>query len=439
MVDLIEKKKLNLPLSHEEISFVVKGYTGGTIPDYQMSAFLMAIYFNGMTPEETADLTMEMANSGDQVDLSSIPGIKVDKHSTGGVGDKTSLIVGPIVASCGVPIAKMSGRGLGHTGGTIDKLESIPGYQTNLSKEVFLKQVQQIGISLVGQSGNLAPADKKIYALRDTTATVNQISLIASSIMSKKIAAGADAILLDVKTGSGAFMESYTQALQLAKEMISIGEQVGRTTHALITNMDVPLGKAIGNSLEVIEAVETLKGNGPEDLEKICVELAASMLYLAKKGSREECSRLAKDAVSSGAAFEKLKQLVTAQHGDVSYLEHPEKFPAAAIQHDYRADQSGYLTAMNAKICGNISCILGAGRETKESEIDLSAGIYLHKKPGDWVQDGDVIATFYTSAKEKADEAQKLFSTALQFSSEPPHPLPLILAHVSKDKTEIYQ
>lgn len=438
MIDIIEKKKNAQTLSQEEIEFFINGYTNGTVPDYQMSALLMAVYLNGMTEKETAQLTLAMADSGDSIDLSSLPGIKVDKHSTGGVGDKTSLIVGPIVAVCGVPVAKMSGRGLGHTGGTIDKLESIPGYKTSLSKDAFLNQVKQIGISLVGQSGNLAPADKKIYALRDVTATVDNIPLIASSIMSKKIAAGADAILLDVKTGNGAFMKTYNESLALAKEMISIGEQVGRRTQALITNMNIPLGHAIGNSLEVVEAVQTLQGNGPADLTEICLSLSETMLHLAEKGSYFECRKAAEHALSSGAAFRKLEQLVQAQGGEIQYLENPDRFPPASVTAEYRANQDGYLSSVNAQICGTAACILGAGRETKESNIDLSAGIYLHKKPGEPIKTGELIATLYTSSTDKAKSALSLLNQAVLFSPALPPKEPLIFARVSKEKIETF-
>ncbi len=331
MYDIILKKREGEALSEAEITFFVKGCANGSIPDYQLAALLMAIYFKGLTPEETAQLTDKMAHSGDMVDLSTIPGLKVDKHSTGGVGDKTSLVVCPIVSACGVPVAKMSGRGLGHTGGTVDKLESIPGFKTELSTEAFLKQVREIGISIIGQSGNLVPADKKLYALRDVTATVDNISLIAASIMSKKIAAGADGIVLDVKTGSGAFMKTTYEAMELAKTMVDIGTQVGRRTMALVTDMDRPLGFAVGNSLEVIEALETLDGVGPDDLTGVCLELAASMLMLGGKGDLIGCRTLAREALYSGCAKKKLRQMVLAQGGDPTVIDDTTRFKRAAV------------------------------------------------------------------------------------------------------------
>lgn len=337
MIDLIVKKRDAQTLTTEELAFIVNGYTDGSIPDYQMAAWLMAGYLNGFSAKETANLTLLMAQSGNQMNLSKINGIKVDKHSTGGVGDKTTLIVGPIAAACGVPIAKMSGRGLGHTGGTADKLESIPGYQIVMGMQDFLKQIQQIGIALVSQTDNLAPADKKIYALRDVIGTVESIPLIAASIMSKKIAAGADAILLDVKVGNGAFMQTLQQAQELANTMVQIGEKVGRKTMALLTNMDIPLGNAIGNQLEVIESIEILKGRGNKNLMEICLVLASYMLYLADKGSLEICKKLAQQAIEDGSAFEKLRQVVIAQGGDVSYIDDPKKFQQAPIIVPYTA------------------------------------------------------------------------------------------------------
>ena len=327
MYDLIKKKRNNEELSEEEIRFLIREYVAGNIPDYQMSAFLMAVYFQGMTEAETLAMTMEAARSGDMVDLSSIEGIKVDKHSTGGVGDKTTLIVAPMAAACGVKVAKMSGRGLGHTGGTVDKLESIPGFRTSLNREEFFAVVNKIGLSVIGQSGNLAPADKKLYALRDVTATVDSIPLIAVSIMSKKLAAGSDGILLDVKTGSGAFMKTLEDSVLLAQEMVKIGAGAGKRIMALITSMDIPLGNKIGNSLEVIEAVETLRGEGPEDLTKVCIHLAASMLYLAGKGEMEECLRLAEGTLKDGSALNCLQKMVEAQGGDASVISDPETFP----------------------------------------------------------------------------------------------------------------
>ena len=387
MYDIIAKKRDGFSLSPEEIRFFVSGYVNGKLPDHQISALLMAIYLRGMSREETAVLTDAMARSGDMVDLSPIPGVKVDKHSTGGVGDKTTLIVGPIAAACGVPVAKMSGRGLGHTGGTIDKLEAIPGFQTAIDSQRFFSIVSEVGLSVISQSGNIAPADKKLYALRDVTATVESLPLIASSIMSKKLAAGSDAILLDVKTGSGAFMKTMEDSIALAQEMVSIGEKNGRKTCALITNMDIPLGHAIGNSLEVAEAVETLAGRGPADLRAVCLELAANMLQLGGKGALEQCRHLAEQALDSGNALKKLKQMTAAQGGDLSVLEDPRCFPAAPIIREIKADRSGFIASMQTQQCGIASVLLGAGRNNKEDSIDYSAGILLIKKVGDTVQD----------------------------------------------------
>lgn len=432
MIDIIETKKRKETLSKEQIDFAVNGYTRGEIPDYQMSALLMAVYLNGMNPRETRDLTLSMAASGDQMDLSGIKGVKVDKHSTGGVGDKTSMIIGPIVASCGVPVAKMSGRGLGHTGGTIDKLESIPGFETMLAPEQFISQTNKIGMCLVGQTGNLTPADKKIYALRDVTATVDNLSLIASSIMSKKIAAGADAILLDVKTGSGAFMKTKEEAAALAKEMITIGKNAGRKTAALITNMDVPLGNAIGNALEVIEATQTLRGEGPHDLETLCLELAAAMLELAGKGTETDCRVMAQDALTSGRALEKWKEVVKAQGGDSAYIEDLSLFPKAEIIRPYRAARSGYLDRFDTEACGIAACMLGAGRETKEDTIDFRAGIVLLKKLGDYVEEGEPIAMFHTSSEQQFLEASRKMETAVTISGQVPQPKPLIYAKLTE-------
>jgi pyrimidine-nucleoside phosphorylase len=439
MYDIISKKRDGGELSTEEIQFFIDGYVRGEIPDYQASALMMAIYFKGMTARETADLTMSMARSGEMVDLSSIDGVKVDKHSTGGVGDKTTLIIGPIVASLGVRVAKMSGRGLGHTGGTVDKMESIPGMQTAIDREKFFDIVRKVGISVIGQSGNLVPADKKLYALRDVTATIESIPLIASSIMSKKIAAGSDCILLDVKTGSGAFMKTVEDSIRLAEAMVSIGEHVGRKTIALITNMDRPLGNAIGNSLEICEVCETLKGHGPKDLTSICIELAANMLCLAGHGTPEECRKLAKAQIDNGAAFQKLREMVAAQGGDVAVLDDNSKFPQAPVQREIIADKNGFIFSMDTQECGIASVELGAGREKKEDSIDFSAGIVLHKKVGDKVSAGESIATFYTSSEQKCDEAEKLFRKAIQISKEPPKPLPLVHARVTSAGVEKFK
>jgi pyrimidine-nucleoside phosphorylase len=436
MVDLINKKKEGKALSKEEIAFIVEGFTKGEIPEYQMSAFLMAVYFKGMNQEETAELTLNMAKSGDTVDLSEIKGVKVDKHSTGGVGDKTTLIISPIVASLGVPVAKMSGRGLGHTGGTVDKLESIPGFKTSLSREEFLNIVKKDGLCVAGQSGNLAPADKKIYALRDVTGTVDNLSLIASSIMSKKIAAGADAILLDVKTGSGAFMKTPEASIALAKEMVNIGEAVGRHTVALITDMDIPLGFAIGNSLEIIESVDTLKGNGPEDLTEVCLAIASEMLYLAGKGSVAECRRMAEGAIKDGSAFKKLAEMVSNQGGDPSVIEDTENFQKAGICHTLLSTEEGYIHHMDVEGIGISSSLLGAGREREDSVIDFSAGILLNKKTGDYVKKDEVLAHFYTNDENKLKQGIHKFLESIEFSKEKPGKNPLIYARVSKDGVE---
>ncbi len=430
--DIITKKKNGVELKKEEIEFMVKGFTDGDIPDYQMSALLMAICLKGMSENETAELTLAMANSGDLVDLSEIEGKKVDKHSTGGVGDKTTLVISPIVASCGVPIAKMSGRGLGHTGGTVDKLESIPNLKTGFTKEEFIEIVKNIGVCVAGQSGNLAPADKKIYALRDVTATVDSIHLIASSIMSKKIAAGSDCILLDVKTGSGAFMKTVEGSIELARAMVNIGESVGRTTVALITDMDRPLGNAIGNSLEIIEVVETLKGKGPKDLTDVCIELSANMLYLGGKGTMEVCRKLALDTLHSGRAIEKLAEMVEAQGGDRRYIENTGLFEKAVVVKDVTAEKTGYITSMDAESCGIASVMLGAGREKSTSKIDFSAGIILVAKTGDFVKEGQVIAQMYTSTEEKFHTARNKFLEGIVIGDNKPEDVPLIYERVEK-------
>lgn len=426
--DLIMKKRNGGVLSKEEIHYLVTGYTNGTIPDYQMSAFLMSVYFKGMNHEETTNLTLSMADSGEQLDLSEIHGIKVDKHSTGGVGDKTSLIVGPILASLGVPVAKMSGRGLGHTGGTIDKLEGIPGFSTGISKQDFIRQVNDVGLSIVGQTANLAPADKKIYALRDVTATVDNVSLIAASIMSKKIAAGADAIVLDVKVGSGAFMKTIEDAELLAKTMVAIGELSGRHTTAVITDMNEPLGNAVGNILEVKEAVQCLRGQGERRLMEVSKTLACHMLMAA--GKMDSPEQAVDEAVSSGQAFEKLKAFVAAQGGDAEYLEDLEKFDRARYERKITGedlilanpDASGwehaYLSACNNQEIGMVSLVLGGGRQTKDSEIDLTVGIILEKHLGDSIKKTDVIATLYANDKGKLSEASERFIHAYHISEE---------------------
>lgn len=432
MYDIIKNKRDGGKLSKEEIDFFVKGYTAGEIPDYQASALCMAIYFRGMDDEETTNLTLAIAASGDKVDLSGINGVKVDKHSTGGVGDKTSLIIAPIVASYGVKVAKMSGRGLGHTGGTIDKLEAIDGYQTSIDKKEFFRIVNEVGVSIIGQSGNLAPADKKLYALRDVTATVDSLPLIVSSIMGKKLAAGADCILLDVKTGSGGFMKTLEDSTKLAKSMVEIGHLAGKKVIALITDMDVPLGKAIGNSLEVIEAVETLKGEGPEDLTEICIDIAANMLYMAGKGTVKECEALAKKAIADGSAFQTLVKMVHAQGGNEKLLLDTSLFKKAAYDYEVKAQKSGYIEHVDTESYGMASLALGAGRAKKEDPIDYSAGITLEKKTGDFVKEGDVIAVLHTNKPESVKEAEERILKATEISSEPVEKKPIILGRIER-------
>ena len=436
MYDLIMEKRNGGILSDEEIRWMIEGFVQGDIPDYQMSAMLMAIWFKGMTDHELGVLTEVMAASGDQVDLSPIAGHKVDKHSTGGVGDKTTLIVVPVVAACGGRIAKMSGRGLGHTGGTVDKLESIPGFQTILERQEFFRIVNENGLAVIGQSGNLAPADKKLYALRDVTATVDSIPLIASSIMSKKLAAGSDCILLDVKTGSGAFMKTLEDSIELAKKMVAIGEHAGRRTAALITDMDVPLGQNIGNSLEVIESVEILQGRGPKDLREVSLQLAAGMLQLIGKGSAAECRHMAEQAIADGSAFAKFAAMVQAQGGDASVLSNTAKFAAAPYHEEVCAAEDGYITHMDTERCGMVSVVLGAGREKKESVIDFSAGIRLQKKYGDYVQKGECLAVLYTSRQQSLQEAARLYLSAVQIGASAPAARPLVYARVDKNGVE---
>lgn len=439
MYDLIMKKRNGGALTDEEIHYLIQEYVEGKIPDYQMSAFLMAVYFQGMTEEETAAMTLEVAHSGEMVDLSAIEGIKADKHSTGGVGDKTTLIVGPMVAACGVKVAKMSGRGLGHTGGTVDKLESIPGFKTTLSREEFFEVVNKTGISVIGQSGNLTPADKKLYALRDVTATVDSIPLIAVSIMGKKLAAGSDCITLDVKTGSGAFMKSVEDSIALAKEMVAIGENAGKRTVALVTNMDIPLGNNIGNSLEVIEAVETLRRQGPEDLTEVCIQLAANMLYLAGKGNLDACRDMVRKVLDNGEALKRLIAMVEAQGGDSKVIRDTECFVKAPCQYEVKAEKTGYITHMDTESCGIASSMLGAGRETKDSDIDFSAGIILKKKVGDYVEKGQTLAVMYASDETLFPAAEKRYEEAVTIQEEKPQMQPLIYARVSKDGVEYMQ
>lgn len=438
MYDLIHKKREGKELTREELNYIVKGYTDGQIPDYQMSALLMAIYFKGMTEKETAIFTDEVAHSGDMVDLSGIKGVKVDKHSTGGVGDKTTLIIAPIVASYGVKVAKMSGRGLGHTGGTVDKMESIPGMKTSMETDAFIDQVNKVGLAVIGQSGNLAPADKKLYALRDVTATIDSIPLIATSIMSKKLAAGNDAILLDVKTGSGAFMKTVDDSIELAKAMVSIGKHAGKNTVALITEMDIPLGHMIGNSLEIKEVVEVLQGEGPEDLREVAIALASNMLYLAKQGDIDTCKLMAKEALINGQAYGKFLQLVEAQGGDISYVEDVSKFEMAKYIYEVKSDYDGHIHYMNTEGIGLASVILGAGRKTKEDGIDFAAGIELVKKTGDAVKKGDTLAILYTNKEESIEEAMYKVKESYTIDSQTFDKKPLVLARVTDLGVERY-
>ncbi|MBM7588629.1 pyrimidine-nucleoside phosphorylase [Brevibacillus fulvus] len=427
MVDLIAKKRDGFEHSTEEIQFIVKGYTEGTIPDYQMSAWAMAVFWRGMTPRETADLTLAMATSGDQIDLSSINGIKVDKHSTGGVGDKTSLVVAPLVAAAGIPVAKMSGRGLGHSGGTLDKLESFAGYQVERSREQFLQQVREIGVAIIGQSGNLTPADKKLYALRDVTATVEAVPLIASSIMSKKIAAGADAIVLDVKVGKGAFMKTVEDAERLASAMVEIGRQVGRQTVAVLSDMNQPLGFAVGNALEVQEAVETLKGDGPKDLTELALTVGSQMLVLGGKETELDVARhKLEELIASGRAVDKLAEMVAAQGGDAQAVYDFSRFPQASLKYEITAVKAGYIAEINAENIGHASVLLGAGRLTKETKIDLAVGIVLQKKVGDFAEKGEVLATVYANQQKLLDTARPEVEAAFQISESPVQASPFI-------------
>lgn len=413
MYDIIQHKRDNKELSGEEIQFFVEEYTAGNIPDYQAAALAMAIFFNGMTPEETAALTLAMAHSGDVMDLTPIKGVKVDKHSTGGVGDKTSLVLGPMVAALGVPVAKMSGRGLGHTGGTIDKLESFPGFQTGIPEQEFFDNVNRIGIAIAGQTGNLAPADKKLYALRDVTATVESIPLIASSIMSKKIAAGADVIVLDVKVGSGAFMKDEESAVKLADTMVRIGDNVGKKTMAVVSDMDEPLGYAVGNALEVKEAIDTLAGNGPQDLCELCLELGSHMVAGAGKAQNcAEAKEMLAGTIKDGSALKKLAELVEAQGGNPEAVYDTGLLPKASIEYEYRADTEGYVSRIVCDIVGTSAMVLGGGRENKDSVIDLSVGIVLEAKKGAYVHKGDVLARFYANDENKLSDAVKRFEDA---------------------------
>lgn len=418
MVDVIEKKRNGGLLTKEEITFFINGYTEGTIPDYQVSALLMAVYFKGMTAEEQAYLTMAMVESGDQIDLSAIEGIKVDKHSTGGVGDTTTLILAPLVAACGVPVAKMSGRGLGHTGGTLDKLEAMEGFHIELTNEQFVQQVNKLKLAVIGQSGNLTPADQKIYALRDVTATVDSIPLIASSIMSKKIAAGADAIVLDVKTGEGAFMKTIEDSKALAEAMVAIGHEVGRQTMAIISDMSQPLGNAIGNALEIVEAIETLKGKGPEDLTELCLVLGSQMVVLGGKAKTlEEARMMLENVIKDGSALELFGELIEAQGGNKALIHDTTLLPTAKFQIPVKAKRAGYITEMQADDIGIAAMVLGAGRATKEDEIDLAVGIVLEKKIGDAVEEGEPIAVIHAN-KEDVTEVVALLHAHIHIGDE---------------------
>lgn len=427
MIDIILKKRKGEELTTEEINFFVDGFTKGEIPDYQVSSLLMSIFFNKMNARETADLTMAMVNSGEKLNLDKINGIKVDKHSTGGVGDKTTILLAPMVAACGAPVAKMSGRGLGHTGGTIDKLEAFEGFSVELPKDKFIENVNNIGLALVAQSGHLAPADKKIYALRDVTGTVENMSLIASSIMSKKIASGADAIVLDVKVGEGAFMKTPEEAKELAEEMVSIGKSVGRDTIAIISDMDQPLGYSIGNSLELIEAIETLKGNGPKDLLELSLVLGSNMLMLAKKvNTYEEGRALLLENINNGKALAKLKEFVEAQGGNPELIDNPELFKKSDITLEVKANKDGYISKIHAEALGIIAMKLGAGRATKDSEIDLSVGLVLTKKRGEKVSEGDVIAVIHANDEIKAKEAETELLQNIEIVDKYEENIPLI-------------
>lgn len=418
MYDVILKKRQGIELVDSELQWLIQGYVAGDIPDYQMSAFLMAVIFKGMTPKELGAFTMAMAHSGDMVDLSAIKGIKVDKHSTGGVGDKTTLVIASLVAACGGVVAKMSGRGLGHTGGTIDKMESIPGLRTELSEEEFRNQVNNIGVAVIGQSSNIAPADKKIYALRDVTATVDSIPLIASSIMSKKLASGADAILLDVKVGSGAFMKTIDDARLLAQAMVDIGNANGRIVKAVITDMDRPLGQAIGNALEIAEVIQTLKGRGPQDLTHECLVMATHLLVMSEKGDYDNCYSMVQTALQNGAGLAKLRELIVAQGGKGQVVDDTSLLGSARFTYDIRASKAGYIAHMNTEACGIASVMLGAGRIVKDGPIDMTAGIVMHKKTGDAVVAGDVLATLYANDESLFEGAEKAYVQALTIGTE---------------------
>ena len=439
MYDLINKKKYKCKLTKEEIEFIVNGYTKGEIPDYQVSAFLMAVCLNGMEDDETVALTMAMAHSGDMIDLSKIHGVKVDKHSTGGVGDKTSLVLSPMVAALGVPIAKMSGRGLGHTGGTIDKLESFEGFSTSLSTEQFIHNVNDIKMAIIGQTANLAPADKLLYALRDVTATVDNISLIASSIMSKKLASGADVIVLDVKTGSGAFMKTLEESIALAEEMVKIGNGAGRKTYAVISDMNQPLGNAVGNILEVEEAIHTLQGNGPEDLLEVAMTLASYMLIGAERAKTvEEARTLLQHTIDDGTAIKKFAEFIRAQGGKDDAVFDTELFPKAKYVEEVKAPKEGYISRIHTDEIGMVSLILGGGRETKESEIDLTVGVKIHKKLGSYVKEGDVLATLYANDVDRMLAAKDRFLNAYTINDVKVTGHKYVYGIVTKEGTKLF-
>ena len=427
MYDIILKKRANLPLSDKEIRFVIDGYVKGEIPDYQVSALLMTIVFNGMNARELGTLTLAMAQSGNMVDLSNIDGITVDKHSTGGVGDKTTLIIAPLVAACGGKVAKMSGRGLGHTGGTIDKMESIPNLKVSLEQDAFINQVNKIGLAVIGQSEGLAPADKKLYALRDVTGTVDSIPLIASSVMSKKLASGAQAILLDVKVGSGAFMKNIEDARELAKAMVDIGKENGRSVKAILTDMDRPLGHAIGNALEIREVINTLKGHGPEDLTHECIIMAAHMLVLSRMCDYETALNRVQQVLDSGAALERLRLMIEAQGGDSRVIDDDRVLTIGKFTYDVTSPQDGYITRMNTERCGIASVMLGAGRTVKDGPIDYSAGIVMHKKTGDAVSMGERIATLYASDESLFTNAAQTYLAAITICNTAPKVVDTIL------------
>lgn len=430
MYDIIKKKRDGGELTTEEIRFFVEGYTKGDIPDYQAASLCMAIYFRNMNMRETTDLTLAIRDSGEKMDFSDIEGLRVDKHSTGGVGDKTSLVVAPVVASLGAKVAKMSGRGLGHTGGTVDKLESIEGFRTELDEKEFVSIVNETGIAIVGQSRELAPADKKLYALRDVTATVDSMPLIASSIMGKKLAADDDCIVLDVKTGSGSFLKTVEESKKLAEIMVGIGKNAGKKTVALITDMDRPLGFAIGNSLEVIEAIETLNGKGPADLTEVCIALASNMLSLAGRGTPGECEAMVKGAISDGLALRTLADMVKAQGGNSEWIYHPEQFPRAKFCHEVCAPESGYIESVDAEGYGIASLILGAGRNTKDDVIDYSAGIVLLKKTGDYVEKGQPVARLFTNDEGRIQAAEEKFISSTHIGAKVPQARPLVFTRV---------